>query len=147
MGGAAASGAAAARPSTALSLRCHPARRRAASRSQSMATPIDELANARFGSRPAYRPGAKAGIEGIRAIPWGFGWTQIRLMLTGWLGVGTALREEIIPRHGLARLQKMASTWPFVDDLLAKVEMVCAKTDIDIARMYVEHLGGDMKLF
>src|ERR1700674_1486072 len=37
-----------------------------------VATPIDELANARFGSRPAYRPGAKAGIEGIRAIPWGF---------------------------------------------------------------------------
>ncbi|MDQ6769936.1 MAG: phosphoenolpyruvate carboxylase [Gemmatimonadota bacterium] len=112
-----------------------------------IATPIDELANARFGSRPAYRPGAKAGIEGIRAIPWGFGWTQIRLMLTGWLGVGTALREEIIPRQGLARLQKMAHVWPFVDDLLAKVEMVCAKTDIDIARMYVEHLGGDMKLF
>ncbi len=112
-----------------------------------IATPIDELANARFGSRPAYRPGAKAGIEGIRAIPWGFGWTQIRLMLTGWLGVGTALREEIIPRQGLARLQKMAHVWPFVDDLLAKVEMVCAKTDIDIARTYVGHLGGDMKLF
>src|SRR6185503_6270469 len=51
-------------------------------------TPIDALANARFGSRPAYRPGAKAGIEGIRAIPWVFGWTQIRLMLPGWLGVG-----------------------------------------------------------
>jgi phosphoenolpyruvate carboxylase len=112
-----------------------------------VATPIDELANARFGSRPAYRPGVKAGIEGIRAIPWGFGWTQIRLMLTGWLGVGTALREEIVPRQGLARLQKMAGNWPFLDDLLAKVEMVCAKTDIDIARMYVEHLGGDMQLF
>jgi phosphoenolpyruvate carboxylase len=112
-----------------------------------VATPIDELANARFGSRPAYRPGAKAGIDGIRAIPWGFGWTQIRLMLTGWLGVGTALGEEILSRHGLARLQKMAHVWPFVDDLLAKVEMVCAKTDIDIARMYVTHLGGDLKLF
>ena len=57
------------------------------------ATPIAELADARFGSRPAYRPGANAGIDGIRAIPWGFGWTQIRLMLTGWLGVGTALAE------------------------------------------------------
>ena len=112
-----------------------------------VATPIDELANARFGSRPAYRPGAKTGIEGIRAIPWGFGWTQIRLMLTGWLGVGTALGEEILSRHGLARLQKMAHVWPFVDDLFAKVEMVCAKTDIDIARMYVMHLGGDLKLF
>ncbi|HEY8852964.1 MAG TPA: phosphoenolpyruvate carboxylase, partial [Gemmatimonadaceae bacterium] len=112
-----------------------------------VATPIDELANARFGSRPAYRPGAKSGIDGIRAIPWGFGWTQIRLMLTGWLGVGTALGEEIRSRQGLARLQKMAHVWPFVDDLLAKVEMVCAKTDIDIARMYVTELGGDLKLF
>lgn len=112
-----------------------------------IATPIDELANARFGSRPAYRPGAKAGIEGIRAIPWGFGWTQIRLMLTGWLGVGTALGEEIHSRKGLVRLQKMARVWPFVDDLLGKVEMVCGKTDIEIARAYVTHLGGDLKLF
>jgi len=111
-----------------------------------MATPIDELANARFGSRPAYRPGAKAGIEGIRAIPWGFGWTQIRLMLTGWLGVGTALGEEVSTRAGLRRLQRMAQMWPFVDDLLAKAEMVCAKTDVDIARAYVRHLGGDLKL-
>lgn len=112
-----------------------------------VATPIDELANARFGSRPAYRPGAKAGIDGIRAIPWGFGWTQIRLMLTGWLGVGTALGEEIHKRQSLARLQKMARDWPFFDDLLGKVEMVCAKTDIEIARAYVMHLGGDLELF
>ncbi|HEV7837130.1 MAG TPA: phosphoenolpyruvate carboxylase, partial [Gemmatimonadaceae bacterium] len=111
------------------------------------ATPIDELANARFGSRPAYRPGANAGIEGIRAIPWGFGWTQIRLMLTGWLGVGTALGEEVATREGLRRLQKMEKHWPFFGDLLGKVEMVCAKTDLEIARMYVQQLGGDMKLF
>jgi len=112
-----------------------------------MATPIDELANARFGSRPAYRPGAKAGIEGIRAIPWGFGWTQIRLMLTGWLGVGTALGEEVSTRARLRRLQRMAESWPFVDDLLGKAEMVCAKTDVEIARAYIRHLGGDLKLF
>jgi phosphoenolpyruvate carboxylase len=68
-------------------------------------------------------------------------------MLTGWLGVGAALGEEIRSRQGLARLQKMAQVWPFVDDLFAKVEMVCAKTDIDIARMYVTRLGGDPKLF
>lgn len=111
-----------------------------------MATPIDELANARFGSRPAYRPGAKAGIEGIRAIPWGFGWTQIRLMLTGWLGVGTALGEEVATRAGLRRVQRMASAWPFVDDLLGKAEMVCAKTDVDIARAYIRHLGADVRL-
>lgn len=111
-----------------------------------VATPIDELANARFGSRPAYRPGAKAGIEGIRAIPWGFGWTQIRLMLTGWLGIGTALGEAVSSRDGLRRLQRMAGSWPFFDDLLGKAEMVCAKTDIDIARTYVSNLGGDIDL-
>lgn len=111
------------------------------------ATPIAELADARFGSRPAYRPGAKTGITGIRAIPWGFGWTQIRLMLTGWLGAGTALTEVADSPGGLATLQEMARTWPFFDDLLGKVEMVCAKADIEIARLYVTHLGGDIALF
>ena len=110
------------------------------------ATPVEELANARFGSRPAYRPGAKAGIEGIRAIPWGFGWTQIRLMLTGWLGVGTALAEMIDTQRGVELLRRMASAWPFFDDLLAKIEMVCAKTDLVVARTYVEQLGGDVGL-
>jgi phosphoenolpyruvate carboxylase len=111
-----------------------------------VATPVEELATARFGSRPAYRPGARAGIEGIRAIPWGFGWTQIRLMLTGWLGVGTALAEMIGAPGGLDTLRRMARGWPFFDDLLAKIEMVCAKADLAIARAYVEQLGGDLEL-
>ena len=111
-----------------------------------IATPIAELADARFGSRPAYRPGTNAGIDGIRAIPWAFGWTQIRLMLTGWLGVGSALAEVCAREGGLRELQHMARTWPFFDDFLAKVEMVCAKTDLDIARAYVERLGGDTAL-
>ena len=110
------------------------------------ATPIDELADARFGSRPAYRPGAGEGIGGIRAIPWGFGWTQVRLMLTGWLGAGTALARHASTPEGLDVLQRMASRWPFFDDLLGKIEMVCAKTDIEIARLYVGTLGGDLAL-
>ncbi len=110
------------------------------------ATPIAELADARFGSRPAYRPGADAGIDGIRAIPWAFGWTQIRLMLTGWLGVGRALADGCETEAGVRELRHMARSWPFFDDLLAKVEMVCAKTDLDIARAYVERLGGDTTL-
>ncbi len=111
------------------------------------ATPVGELAGARFGSRPAYRPGAKKGIEGIRAIPWQFGWTQIRLMLPGWLGVGTAFADLGSRPDGLALLQRMAKVWPFFDDMVAKIEMVCAKTDLDIARAYVERLGGDRELF
>ncbi len=110
------------------------------------ATPIEELADARFGSRPAYRPGAGEGITGIRAIPWGFGWTQIRLMLPGWLGVGTALSEVAAQPEGLAMLRRMAAEWPFFDDLLAKIEMVCAKADLAIARAYVTKLGGDLSL-
>ena len=110
------------------------------------ATPIAELADARFGSRPAYRPGAAPGIEGIRAIPWGFGWTQIRLMLTGWLGAGTALADAVSTPDGLAAMRRMTSVWPFFDDLLGKIEMVCAKTDLEIARLYVEQLGGDVAL-
>jgi phosphoenolpyruvate carboxylase len=110
------------------------------------ATPIDELADARFGSRPAYRPGAGAGITGIRAIPWGFGWTQIRLMLTGWLGAGTALAHYASTPDGLDVLRRMAERWPFFDDLLGKIEMVCAKTDLEIARAYARNLGGDLDL-
>ena len=109
-------------------------------------TPIDELADARFGSRPAYRPGAGEGITGIRAIPWGFGWTQIRLMLTGWLGAGTALAHYASTREGLDVMQRMAAKWPFFDDLLGKIEMVCAKADLEIARAYVRNLGGDLAL-
>ena len=110
------------------------------------ATPIAELADARFGSRPAYRPGAGAGIDGIRAIPWAFGWTQIRLMLTGWFGVGTALAEACATEDGLREMRAMARAWPFLDDFLSKVEMVCAKTDLEIAHAYVARLGGDVAL-
>jgi phosphoenolpyruvate carboxylase len=110
------------------------------------ATPVAELAAARFGSRPSYRPGAKAGIDGIRAIPWQFGWTQIRLNLPGWLGVGTALAEVGATPEGLAMLSRMARAWPFFDDLLAKIETVCATADPAIARLYVEQLGGDRAL-
>ena len=110
-------------------------------------TPIEALAEARFGSRPAYRPGAKAGIEGIRAIPWVFGWTQMRLMLPGWLGVGPALGHYVATAGGLDLLQRMGKRWPFFDDLLSKIEMVCAKADMEIARLYVQQLGGDVRLF
>jgi phosphoenolpyruvate carboxylase len=105
------------------------------------------LADARFGSRPAYRPGAKPGVGGIRAIPWQFGWTQIRLMLPGWLGAGAALAEVASGRAGLQLVRDMTSAWPFFDDLLAKIESACAIADFEIARAYVTRLGGDLGLF
>lgn len=82
-------------------------------------------------------------METLRAIPWVFGWTQIRLNLPAWLGVGTALFTVAEEPGGLETLQKMADSWCFFDDLLAKIEMICAKTDMEIAKTYIDQLGGD----
>ncbi len=111
------------------------------------ATPVEELASAHFGSRPAYRKKGAGSMRGIRAIPWVFGWTQTRLMLPGWLGVGTALEHAIEEPGGLELLREMARRWPFFDDLLSKVEMVLAKCDLEIAETYATSLGGDLALF
>lgn len=109
-------------------------------------TPVRELAHVHFGSRPAYRDRGAGTMAGIRAIPWSFGWTQIRLMLPGWLGVGSALQAEIAAGN-LETLRTMAEQWPVFDDLLAKIEMVCAKADLHIAELFVTELGGDLALF
>lgn len=110
-------------------------------------TPMRELSHVHYGSRPAYRERAKESMAGIRAIPWVFGWTQIRLMLPAWLGVGTALDAVIGEPEGLALLRDMVARWPFFDDLLSKVEMVCAKSDLHVAGLYVEGLHGDRALY
>ncbi|MGK2962246.1 MAG: phosphoenolpyruvate carboxylase, partial [Gemmatimonadaceae bacterium] len=78
-----------------------------------------------------------------RAIPWGFGWTQTRIMLPGWLGAGTALSEIAGEPGGLELLARMTKLWPFFDDLLSKIEMVCAKADLEIGEAYVSALGGE----
>jgi phosphoenolpyruvate carboxylase len=106
-------------------------------------TPVRELARVHFGSRPTYREGRSGTIAGIRAIPWVFGWTQNRLLAGSWLGVGTALDGVLAEPGGLELLRSMAASWPFFDDLLAKIEMVCAKADLAIARAYFESLGSD----
>ncbi|MCA9647912.1 MAG: phosphoenolpyruvate carboxylase, partial [Myxococcales bacterium] len=111
------------------------------------ATPVKELAHVHFGSRPVYRQRGAGSMQGIRAIPWTFGWTQNRMMLPVWLGVGTALESCLAEPGGLALLQDMAQRWPLFDDLLSKIEMVCAKADLGVARLYVEQLGADRALF
>jgi phosphoenolpyruvate carboxylase len=111
------------------------------------ASPVRELANVHYGSRPAYRAGRLGTLSGLRAIPWVFGWTQMRLMVPGWLGAGTALSAALEQPGGLALLREMARRWPFFDDLLGKMEVLCAKVDLEIARLYRERLGGDPALW
>lgn len=107
------------------------------------ATPVRELTHVHFGSRPAYRERGAGTIQGLRAIPWNFGWTQMRLMASAWLGAGTALEQVMAEPGGLELLRQMAKNWPFFSDLLDKIEMVCAKADIDIAQLYARELGAD----
>ncbi len=98
-------------------------------------TPVAEISRLRLGSRPAKRSAA-AGIGDLRAIPWVFSWTQSRIILPAWLGLGTALRGAR-ERHGLDLLRQMAREWPFFTSVLSNAEMGCAKADLGIAERYV----------
>jgi phosphoenolpyruvate carboxylase len=98
------------------------------------ATPEVELGLLRIGSRPARRGGG-AGVESLRAIPWVFAWTQTRLMLPAWLGVGEALHHAIA-RGELEALQAMHRGWPFFRSTLDLIAMVLAKASPEIAAHY-----------
>ena len=105
------------------------------------ATPQSELGNLPLGSRPARR-NAGGGIEGLRAIPWIFSWSQNRLMLPAWLGAGAAL-QTIIDGGGRAMLEEMCRSWPFFSTRISMLEMVFAKADSAISEYYDSLLVDD----
>ncbi|PIE43396.1 MAG: phosphoenolpyruvate carboxylase [Gammaproteobacteria bacterium] len=113
-----------------------------------MATPEQELAKLALGSRPAKRK-ASGGIESLRAIPWIFAWTQMRMMLPAWLGADKALTLEC-SGEGETTLQTMIADWPFFATHMDMLEMVLSKADPYIAEYYETklvpnelHLLGD----
>ncbi|HAV68743.1 MAG TPA: phosphoenolpyruvate carboxylase, partial [Alcanivorax sp.] len=89
-------------------------------------TPETELSRLALGSRPARRK-TGGGIESLRAIPWVFAWTQIRLMLPAWLGTGAALEAALDDPEDLATVRDMAERWPFFQGVVDMLEMVLAK--------------------
>ena len=102
-------------------------------------TPEQELSHLEIGSRPARRK-ADAGLESLRAIPWVFAWTQNRMLLPAWLGVGEALARAYTAGHE-AELKRMLERWPFFAATISMLEMVVAKTRPEIARRYVSRLA------
>ncbi|CAA6800559.1 MAG: Phosphoenolpyruvate carboxylase (EC, partial [uncultured Thiotrichaceae bacterium] len=104
-------------------------------------TPEQELAKLPLGSRPAKRK-ADGGVESLRAIPWIFAWTQIRLMLPAWLGSEAALGKAI-EEGNLDNLHEMYEQWPFFTSYTDMLEMVLSKTDADIAQYYETRLVPD----
>ncbi len=100
------------------------------------ATPIDAISRLQFGSRPAKRTTSND-IRDLRAIPWVFSWTQCRIILPGWYGLGTALRAGIA-EYGLDALRDLHERKPFFQTMLANAEMAISKADMGIARRYVD---------
>ena len=104
-------------------------------------TPHVSLGKLSIGSRPSKRKNVD-NIKSLRAIPWIFAWTQIRLMLPAWLGSAEALRYASI-KDFRKILYDMERNWPFFNSMLDILDMVISKVDTDISKIYEEYLADE----
>ncbi|HMT48695.1 phosphoenolpyruvate carboxylase [uncultured Dietzia sp.] len=104
-------------------------------------TPLSEIGELNMGSRPASRKQTST-VDDLRAIPWVLSWSQSRVMLPGWFGVGTALRNWVDQRgeagsgERLATLRGLYTNWPFLRTTLSNMAQVMAKADMGLAARY-----------
>ncbi len=104
-------------------------------------TPHKALGKLLIGSRPSKRKNVD-NIKSLRAIPWVFAWTQIRLMLPAWLGIAEALRYSYIKKFRKT-LYDMERNWPFFNSMLDMLDMVISKADPEISKIYEDYLADE----
>lgn len=97
-------------------------------------SPVNEISKLYIGSRPAKRQSAQPDLDNLRAIPWMFAWTQNRLIMPAWYGVGEALGQSLENNPQL--IKEMRDNWPYFQSLLSLIEMVVEKANADIFKMY-----------
>ena len=106
-------------------------------------TPHKALGKLSIGSRPTKRRNVDS-IQSLRAIPWVFAWTQIRLLLPAWLGTSEALRYASIKKFKNT-INDMERNWPFFSSTMDILDMVISKVDPEISKIYEDNLA-DAKL-
>ncbi|TWU43029.1 Phosphoenolpyruvate carboxylase [Novipirellula aureliae] len=99
------------------------------------ATPVSGIEQLPIGSRPSRRRGGNR-LSDLRAIPWVFSWTQCRLLIPAWYGLGSAMLALLEDPTMKATLQEMYSEWPFFRATIDNAELALAKTDLEIAKQY-----------
>ncbi len=104
-------------------------------------TPHIALGKLSIGSRPSKRKNVD-NIKSLRAIPWVFAWTQIRLMLPAWLGTAEALRYSSIKKYKKT-LTDMEKNWPFFNSTMDILDMVISKVDPEISKVYESKLADE----
>ncbi len=114
-------------------------------------TPIAELSDLRLGSRPAARGRVGSAsdeappIDALRAIPWTFAWSQARINLPGWYGLGAALEAfaEAHGEDGIGEIARLYRRWPFLASVIDNAEMILAKADMGIGQRYASLVTGE----
>jgi phosphoenolpyruvate carboxylase len=100
-------------------------------------TPIRHVATLPIASRPVSRSATVEDLDALRAIPWVFAWSQARVNLPGWFGLGAGLEAVASGRGGLARLRSMHRRWPFFAVVCENAELALAKADRALAERYL----------
>lgn len=115
----------------------------------SKTTCIDVLEKSKIGSRPARRTGTRT-LKDLRAIPWVFSWNLSRFALTGWFGLGEALKKLKIEKpHEFKNLKKGINSWNFIKFLMIQTETNLILSNLEIMNLYasLDEDENEKKLF